>query len=578
MSELVLALAQVNTAVGDFKANREKVLAYVHRARDAGADLVVFPELCLSGYPPEDLLLKPECTEASMAAARTLADDVGDIVAVVGFVESDYDTFNAAAVISRGKIKCVYRKVFLPNYGVFDEKRYFGSGTHNVVLDIGGTRVGVTICEDIWFPGGPMEEQVAHGGAELVVNLSASPFNRGKHAHREKLVEARAMDGPVVIAYVNTVGAQDELVFDGGSCVYHPQLGFLARAARFREELLICRVDFGLLKSSRILEPRFRYSLTDYTHDGMQVCHLERPAHAAPVQVPRPEDPPVLTADEEIFEALTTGLYEYVKKNGFSIVVLGLSGGIDSALTAAVASEALGPDNVTCIFMPSRYTAPVSGTGAAELARNLGVRLISVPIEGLCEAYGTALSPELGTGESDETFENIQARIRGNILMAFSNRFGWLVLATGNKSELSMGYCTLYGDMVGGFALIKDLLKTQVYQMSEYINQRAGRDIIPMEIIERPPTAELREGQLDTDSLPPYDLLDPILEAYIEQGMATSEIAEQGFDEALVRKVVGTLDANEYKRRQAPVGVKITPRAFGRDWRMPISNRMKGGC
>ncbi|MBU4195043.1 MAG: NAD+ synthase [Actinobacteria bacterium] len=578
MSELVLALAQVNTAVGDFKANREKVLAYIHRARDAGADLVVFPELCLSGYPPEDLLLKPECTEASMAAARTIADDVGDIIAVVGFVEGDYDTFNSAAVISRGKIRCVYRKVLLPNYGVFDEKRYFGSGTHNLVLDIEGTRVGVTICEDIWFPGGPMEEQVAHGGAELVVNLSASPFNRGKHAYREKLVEARAMDGPVVIAYVNTVGAQDELVFDGGSCVYHPQSGVLARAARFREELLVCRVEFGLLRSSRMLEPRFRHSLTDYAHDGMRVCHLERPAHAAPVQVPRPEDPPVLTAVEEIFEALRTGLYEYVKKNGFSMVVLGLSGGIDSALTAAVASEALGPDNVTCIFMPSRYTARVSGTGAAELARNLGVRLISVPIEGLYEAYGTALSPELGGGESDKTFENIQARIRGNILMAFSNRFGWLVLATGNKSELSMGYCTLYGDMAGGFALIKDLLKTQVYEMSEYINRRAGHDIIPREIIERPPTAELREGQLDSDSLPPYDLLDPVLEAYIEQGMATSEIVAQGFDEALVRKVVGTVDANEYKRRQAPVGVKITPRAFGRDWRMPISNRMKGGC
>jgi NAD+ synthase (glutamine-hydrolysing) len=294
--------------------------------------------------------------------------------------------------------------------------------------------------------------------------------------------------------------------------------------------------------------------------------------------VPRPEDPPVLTAAEEIFEALTTGLYEYARKNGFSKVVLGLSGGIDSALTAAVAVEALGPENVTCIFMPSRYTAQVSGTGAASLAENLGVRLISVPIEGLFEAYRAALSPELGSGESDETFENIQARIRGNILMAFSNRFGWLVLATGNKSELSMGYCTLYGDMAGGFALIKDLLKTQVYEMSEYINQRAGRDIIPREIIERPPTAELREGQLDSDSLPPYDLLDPVLEAYIEQGIAVSEIIAQGFDEALVRKVVGTVDANEYKRRQAPVGVKITPRAFGRDWRMPISNRMKGGC
>ncbi|MBU1670750.1 MAG: NAD+ synthase [Actinobacteria bacterium] len=578
MSELVLALAQVNTAVGDFDANREKVADYIHRAREAGADLVVFPELCLSGYPPEDLLLKPECTEASMAAARELADEVGDIIAVVGFVEGDYDTFNSAAVMNQGQIKCVYRKVFLPNYGVFDEKRYFGSGTSNVVLDVGGIRVGVTICEDIWFPGGPMEDQVAHGGAELVVNLSASPFNRGKHSYREKLVEARAMDGPVVIAYVNTVGAQDELVFDGGSCVYHPQMGFLARAARFREELLLCGVDLGPLKSSRVLEPRFRYSSTDHTHDVLDVCHLERPARTAPVEVPEATPPQELTAEEEIFAALTMGLSEYVAKNGFTSVVLGLSGGIDSALTAAIAAEALSPENVTCLFMPSRYTAEVSGMGAEELARNLGVRLITVPIEGLFKAYEEALADELGSDGSDETFENVQARIRGNILMAFSNRFGWLVLATGNKSELSMGYCTLYGDMAGGVALIKDLLKTQVYEISEHVNERAGREIIPREIIERPPTAELRSGQLDSDSLPPYPLLDPVLEAYVEQGMSISDMIAGGFDEALVRRVVATVDSNEYKRRQAPVGVKITPRAFGRDWRMPISNRMKGGC
>jgi len=509
-----------------------------------------------------------------MAALAELASGIGDMIAVVGFAESDYDIFNSAAVICKGAVHCVYRKVFLPNYGVFDEKRYFGAGNRNLVLDVSGTRVGITICEDIWFPGGPMEEQVARGGAEIMLNLSASPFNRGKYDYRKKLIASRSMDGPVVLAYCNMVGAQDELVFDGGSCVYHPQKGFIAKAGRFCEELLTCEVDLEQLKGNRLLEPRFRYSRAECPHAEVDVCRLEKPAASAGRRkVAEPLCPTDLSLTEEIFEALLIGLAEYVEKNGFKKVVLGLSGGIDSALTAAIAVEALGSDNVVCAFLPSKYTAGKSGDAAVELAENLGVRIITMPIGEIFAAYAGELAGELGENEEGVAFENIQARIRGNILMALSNQFGWLVLATGNKSELSMGYCTLYGDMAGGFALIKDLLKTQVYEVAEYVNERAGRELIPRFIIDRPPTAELRAEQLDTDSLPPYDELDPVLEAYVEEGLGSQDIISRGFTPELVKRVIRTVDSNEYKRRQAPVGVKITPRAFGRDWRMPISTR-----
>lgn len=572
MSELVIALAQVNTAVGDLEGNALKILEYSARAARAGADIVVFPELCLTGYPPEDLLLKSEFIEGSMTAVRGLAKQVGDIIAVVGFVESDYDTFNSAAVIHRNKIQCVYRKALLPNYGVFDEKRYFGVGKGNVVLEVAGARVGITICEDIWFPGGPVDEQVGRGGAEIILNLSASPFNRGKFEYRKKLIAARSMDGFVVLAYVNAVGAQDELVFDGGSCVHHPQLGFIASAPRFREDLLVCGVELNSLKASRMLEPRFRYSSAECSRT-IEVRSLERPRAdtARPLGPSASRNKPELSPTEEILEALTLGLREYVEKNGFEKVVMGLSGGIDSALTAALAVEALGSENVICAFLPSKHTSEESRLAAAELAENLGVKLITIPIKAVYRAYREALVPEIGGAEEGETFENIQARIRGNLLMALSNNFGWLVLATGNKSELSMGYCTLYGDMAGGFALIKDLFKTKIYELSEFLNSRAGRDVIPRTVIERPPTAELREGQLDTDSLPPYDELDLVLEAYIEGGLSAGDIITSGFDAELVASIISKVDANEYKRRQAPVGVKITPRAFGRDWRMPIS-------
>jgi NAD+ synthase (glutamine-hydrolysing) len=572
VKKLLIALAQIETAVGDFEGNSRKILEYVGRAEDAGAEIVLFPELCLTGYPPEDLLLKPEFLDRSMDAIAGIAREVGEIIAIIGFAEGDYDVFNAAAVVTRGEIVCTYRKTLLPNYGVFDERRYFGAGDQGVVLDIGGIRAGITICEDIWFPVGPVEELVSRGGVELILNLSASPFNRGKYERRRRLVMSRSIDGPVVLAYVNNVGAQDELVFDGGSCVHHPRLGFIASAARFKEELLLCPVETAGLRSRRALEPLFRHGGSVRNGDAIRVCRLGRPDRKTSGRRPATgTEVGPMTCNEEIFEALVIGLREYVRKNGFEKVVIGISGGIDSALTAALAVEALGSENVIGVTLPSKYTSDESNAGAAALAGNLGIRLLDVPIGAIYDSYRETLTPEIGASEKGETFENIQARIRGNVLMALSNRFGWLVLATGNKSELSMGYCTLYGDMAGGFALIKDMLKTQVYELARYINERYSEQRIPVAIIERAPTAELRENQLDADSLPPYDRLDPVLELYIEEGLSLQQIVAKGHDAVLVKRVIEAVDANEYKRRQAPVGIKITARAFGRDWRMPIS-------
>jgi NAD+ synthase (glutamine-hydrolysing) len=577
MPELSIALAQVSTAVGDIAGNSQKIREYIDRAERGGAHIVVFPELCLTGYPPEDLLLKPEFVRASMDSIEEISSDVGDIIALVGFVESDSDTFNSAAVLARGQLVCTYRKRFLPNYGVFDERRYFGPGDRSLVLDVGGIRVGITICEDIWFPGGPLDEEVSRGGAELVVNLSASPFDRGKYAYRKELVAARSIDGPVFLAFVNTVGGQDELVFDGGSCVHDPQLGFIATAARFREELLLCDVNFKYLRSRRMIEPRFRHVAEKCACEDIRVHGLEKPNRESKPRKGEAAKRKVeeLSDIEEIYQALTMGLREYVSKNGFEKVVLGLSGGIDSALTAALAVEALGKSKVICVFLPSRFTSKLSSTSARKMAENLGAQVLSISIDDIFDSYINSLENEVGGEEKGIVFENIQARIRGNLLMALSNRFGWLVLATGNKSELSMGYCTLYGDMAGGFALIKDLFKTQVYELAEYLNEREGSEVIPKEIIEREPSAELSEGQRDTDSLPPYEEMDPILEAYIENGLSAADMVEEGSSGELVERVISTVDTNEYKRRQAPIGVKITSRAFGRDWRMPISTRQR---
>ncbi|MEW6555346.1 MAG: NAD+ synthase [Actinomycetota bacterium] len=567
-----IALAQINTAVGDLDGNRELVVERLRTAEVQGADLVCFPELALSGYPPEDLLLKRDFLDACARSLDELAREVGDTAVLVGTPEMCEDVFNAAAVLYRGEVVAIYRKRYLPNYGVFDENRYFAAGEEGLVVKVGGVRVGVTICEDIWYPGGPLETEVAFGGAELVVNLSASPFHRGKHRAREKLVEARSIDAMAMVAYVNCVGGQDELVFDGGSMVWHPWKGKLASSPLFEEDILLLDVDTTGLWAHRMTEPLHRYARRGALRGPMRVLELGgqegQPAGERPLI---PSAAETISKEEEVLRALFLGLRDYVRKNGFTDVVFGLSGGIDSALTAAIAAMSLGPERVHGVFLPSRFTSAVSREGAEKLVSSLGISLEIYDIDELLETYTDQAGDSLrGPGQS-VAMENLQARIRGNLLMNISNSRGWLVLATGNKSEFSMGYCTLYGDMAGGYAIIKDLLKSEVYRISRHINEREGREVIPAVILEREPSAELREDQRDTDSLPPYETLDPILEDYIENGLSIGEMAARGYDLELVREVVRRVDANEYKRRQAPVGIKISPRAFGRDWRLPIS-------
>ncbi|MDD3717926.1 MAG: NAD+ synthase [Actinomycetota bacterium] len=567
-----IALAQINTTLGDLDGNRGLIIARLREAEAAGADLVCFPELSLCGYPPEDLLLKRDFLADCSSALRELAREVDDVAVVVGTPQFAEDVFNAAAVLYRGAVVAMYRKRFLPNYGVFDENRYFAPGEEGLVVKISGAWVGITVCEDIWYPGGPLESEVA-GGAELVVNISASPYQRGKQETREKLVESRAVDATALVAYVSCVGGQDELVFDGGSMIVHPREGIIARAPRFEECVLVHDVDTSGLLSRRMTEPTHRYVKTGALPVPTRVLELE--GQGSPPAGERPPikrmEAPELRDEEEVLRALLQGLSDYVRKNGFTQVLFGISGGIDSALTAALAAMALGPERVHGVFLPSRFTSPLSREGTLSLVEALGISLETYDIDEILESYlGHAAGSLRGAGE-ELALENLQARIRGNVLMSISNSRGWLVLATGNKSELSMGYCTLYGDMAGGYAVIKDLLKCEVYRLSRYINEREGREVIPAAILEREPSAELREGQRDTDSLPPYEMLDPILEDYIENGLTVAEMAAKGYDRGLVEEVVRRVDANEYKRRQAPVGIKITPRAFGRDWRLPIS-------
>ena len=574
-----IALAQLNTTVGDLAGNRALILGALREAEAVGADLVCFPELALCGYPPEDLLLKRDFLADCARSLRELARGVGETPILVGAPELAEDVFNAAALVHRGEVVATYRKAFLPNYGVFDENRYFAAGEEAMVVEIAGVRVGVTICEDIWYPGGPLEWEVAYGGAEVAVNLSASPYHRGKQGERERLVESRACDAGVILAYVNCVGGQDELVFDGGSLVLHPWEGKLASAPRFEEHILYYDLDAAGLWAQRTARPIHRYARKGALRRPVRVLELdgqrgpstgERPP-LSPRRVPEP------AAEEEVLQALLLGLRDYVRKNGFTDVVLGLSGGIDSALTAALAAMALGPERVHAVFMPSRFTSGISREGAYALAGSLGISMEEYPIEGILRGYLDHAAGLLREPGGAVALENLQARIRGNVVMAISNSRGWLALATGNKSELSMGYCTLYGDMAGGYAVIKDLLKGWVYRLGRYLNLREGREVIPRAIIAREPSAELREDQRDSDSLPPYELLDPVLEGYIENGLTVEEMVAGGHDRALVEEVVRRVDANEYKRRQAPVGIKITPRAFGRDWRLPISKREGSG-
>ena len=569
---LRLALAQINPIVGDLRGNAAKILEYVKRAEEAQADLVVFPELALTGYPPEDLLLKPQFIEKNLEVIRELAEKVGDIVAVVGFVDLDEDLYNAAAVIYQHRIVDVYHKIFLPTYSVFDEDRYFSRGRRIPVYEIRGCRVGINICEDIWYPDGPAHHQ-ALGGAELIVNISSSPYYAGKRRYRERMISVRGMDHTVYVGYVNMVGGQDELVFDGGSFVADPYGEIVARAKLFEEDLLVVDVDADTVLRARLHDPRIRKELElEQKTETIFVAPSEK-RRRNPVE-PRVESVPPL--EEEILKALITGTRDYVNKNGFKKVLIGLSGGIDSSLVAAIATEALGPDRVVGVLMPSPYTSRESIEDAQELAENLGIRTYTVPITRIFEVFKEEMRENVwGDIPEDVTEENIQARIRGNILMAISNKFSWLVLTTGNKSEMSCGYATLYGDMAGGFAVIKDVMKTMVYRVAQCYNRLKGRDVIPKRVFIKPPSAELRPDQTDQDTLPPYEVLDKILKAYVEEDRSYREIVAMGFDPETVKRVIMMVDRNEYKRRQAPIGIKITPRAFGKDRRLPITNRFR---
>ncbi len=569
-----LALAQIDARVGDIDGNAETIRERAAAAREAGAELVLFPELALTGYPPEDLLLKEHFLRKAREALEALAAETRDIVALVGFPERTEDVYNALAVLADGEIAAIYRKTMLPNYGVFDEERYFQSGGGGAVIDFGDARLGLTICEDIWSPG-PPESDEALAGASLIVNLSASPYHRNKGVERERMIIQRARDNLCVVAFCNLVGGQDELVFDGHSLVVDHEGEVLARGPQFAEGLVIANVDVQAAVTARLrdtrLRPPVRRALPDVRHFG----RVERPERPAVEQLGG-EVVPLLEPEAEVYAALVLGTRDYVGKNGFEHVVLGLSGGIDSTLVALVAVDALGADRVTCVTMPSRYSSEGTRGDAEKLAGNLGVELLEIPIGTAMESYDDLLAPRFEGRDPDITEENLQARIRGNLLMALSNKFGWLVLTTGNKSENSVGYSTLYGDSAGGFAVIQDVPKTLVYRLVAFRGERDPESPVPESIVTRPPSAELREGQQDTDSLPDYDTLDRILEAYIEEDADREQLELMGLPAEAVERVISLVDRAEYKRRQAAPGIKITPRAFGRDRRMPITNLYRG--
>ncbi len=563
-----LALAQLNTVVGDIDGNAARIARSLADAAEAGADLTLLPELAIAGYPPEDLLLRPRFARDCRRALDELASGVTSGAAVIGFPEWDGDCFNSAAVVADGRVQAVYRKRFLPNYGVFDEARYFAAGDAPLVVELSGMRVGIAICEDIWYPS-PVTSDLALAGVDLIACISASPWHRGKADARERMLATRAADSAAALAFCNLVGGQDELVFDGRSLVADAAGVVTARAPQFAPSLVIADVDRNLAVRRRLREPLGRRLPRERSPLAAVPVDAGRPRTAAPQPATLVAPPPV---EQELWEGLVTGIRDYVGKNGFGGVVIGLSGGIDSALTAALAADALGADRVLGVSMPSVYTSRRSEDDAASLARALGVELITLPIADVVAAFETVLAPAFaGTGR-DVTEENLQARARGTLLMALSNKRGALVLATGNKSEMSVGYSTLYGDMVGGFAPLRDISKTWVYRLCRWRNASAGREVIPSATIDRPPTAELRPDQLDTDSLPPYDALDPIIEGYVEDELDLDDLVARGHDAATVRRVLRMIDRAEYKRRQGPVGIKVTPRAFGKDRRMPITN------
>ncbi len=578
MRYLRLGLAQINTTVGDFPGNLEKMLAVMEDACLLGIDLLVFPELAICGYPPEDLLLKPQFIQKNLQYLDKLIKSCTRVGVITGYVEAEgKNLFNAAAMIFDGKLIGSYRKMYLPNYGVFDENRYFKAGNKCPVYELGGTTIGINICEDIWYEAGPTQSQT-RAGAEVIINLSASPYHYGKRSSREAILKEQAKNNLAIVAYTNLVGGQDELVFDGNSLVINEKGEVLARGKQFQEDLLTIDLD-----TYHVIQSRHGHTAQNKPCAAPQeiTCPTTKISisgklseNKPPLLPPRDTKLPALT--EEIYSALILGTRDYIIKNGFQKVVVGLSGGIDSSLVATLAVDALGRDNVVGVAMPSRYSSPGSLEDAQKLGKNLGISIITLPIEKVFQEYLDSLAQVFRNTETDSTEENIQARIRGNFLMALSNKFHWLVLPTGNKSEMATGYATLYGDMAGGFAILKDVPKTLVYQLVEYRNKEAGFDLIPESVIRKPPSAELRPNQRDTDSLPPYDLLDPVLKAYVEEDKSVEQIIAMGLDETVIRKAVKLVDGSEYKRRQSPPGIKITTRAFGRDRRLPITNKFKG--
>ena len=584
MRLLRIGLAQINPTVGDLDGNIARIRAWIERGRALGVELLAFPEMVVPGYPPEDLLLKPAFIQGCIDRTRDLAGDSRGMTVVVGTLERDGDLYNSAAILHDGRWVGTARKRYLPNYGVFDENRYFMSERRSVVFARAGTVFGVNVCEDIWLSGGPSEEQVVRGGAEVILNLSASPYHEGKADERRRMISTRAADNLAIVCYVNLVGGQDEILFDGSSLILDEKGNVLAEGAAFAEDLVIADVDLDEVFNARLHDTRLRKERALDDGELLPRIHLDQfgavgPIGAAVATLEKPvlaERPARVeqSAEAEVYQALTLGVHDYVVKNSFDTVVLGLSGGIDSALTACIAVDALGPAKVVGVSMPSPYTSSASQADAEALAKALGIRLDVIPIRDMMGAYDHALASTFAGRAPDITEENLQARIRGNTLMALSNKFGWLVLTTGNKSEVSVGYCTLYGDTAGGFAVLKDVFKTQVYALSRWRNARSA--VIPVNTITRPPSAELRPDQTDQDSLPPYDTLDAILQLYVEEDRSAREIAEMGYEAATVERVIRMVDAAEYKRRQSPPGIKITPRAFGKDRRLPITNRWRG--
>jgi NAD+ synthase (glutamine-hydrolysing) len=576
MRTLRIGLCQINTTVGDIEGNTRKILDYIAKGKKMGADLLAFPEMAVTGYPPEDLLLMPKFIEANLKAVETIAKATSSMTAIVGFVSKNGDIFNSAGLFHDGKLVDAYSKIYLPNYGVFDEDRYFQAGKENFIFTLKSTPIGLSICEDLWYPGDPIRTQALYGGAELIVNISSSPYHTGKVAFREKMITTRASDNLAIVAYCNLVGGQDELVFDGGSMIFDQNGDLIVRGKQFEEDLVLADLDMEAVFRMRLHDPRIRRERS--TNEEKSLRKIELPDYRPSVKkrppIPKREGKP-LDRLSEIYAALVLGTQDYVRKNGFQTVLIGLSGGIDSALTAAIAVDALGRKGVVGVTMPSQYSSKGSIEDSELLARNLGIRITKIPITEIFQAYLRTLSPSFKGLKTNVTEENVQARIRGNILMALSNKYGWLVLTTGNKSEMSVGYCTLYGDMAGGYAVLKDVPKTLVYELTRYRNRKEGKAVIPKNVFVKPPSAELRPNQKDEDSLPPYSVLDVILQAYVEEDKGLEEIEKMGFKERLIKEVINMVDRNEYKRRQSPPGVKITHRALGKDRRLPVTNKYR---